>query len=228
MCGEDVCSNDFKFFHPSTTIIGGMTHSGKTVFVKLLLRNWENLIRVNIKTLKVLWCYGVSESVNVENIKNVSIEYYRGIPKIDEIKKMSPHLIILDDLMDDISIDVKNLFTRESHHLKISVIFIVQNIFNQNKHMRTISLNSHYIILMKGLRNTQQVGHLGKQIFPNKSKELINAFRDATKNPYGYLVIDLHPQSKDEYRLKTRIFKEEVPPHLRKHHSYCPIFYDIK
>ena len=93
--------------------------------------------------------------------------------------------------------------------------------------MRTISLNSHYIILMKGIRNIQQIEYLGRQIYGSKAKSLVNIFKHATERPYSYLVIDLHPSSNDKYRLRTRIFPEELTSSLLNKHSFAPIFYNI-
>lgn len=217
---------DMKFQHPFTSIIAGMTSSGKTYFVRKLLNNWKQLIAVDVNVLKIMWCYNETESLSKVNASNCEIVYIKGIPNLDEIKQFKPNLIVLDDLMDDVSNEIKELFTRGSHHMNISIIFIVQNIFNQNKQMRTICLNAHYIVLTKGLRNTQQISLLGKQIF-SKSKELIEVFKHATSRPFGYLILDLHPQTKDEFRLRTRIFRDELTPNLAKYHTFAPIYYNI-
>lgn len=218
---------DFQFKIPFTCIVAGMTSSGKTILVRQFLNNWKNLININENILKVLWCYGQMQELYNKNIENVEIIYNKGLPSLEYIQEIKPNLIVLDDLMDNITNEIKDLFTKTSHHLNISVIFIVQNIFNQNKYMRTISLNSHYIIILKGARITQQVTILSRQIFPNKSKEVTEIFKAATAKPFGYLLFDLHPQSNDKYRLRTRIFKEEVPKHLQKFHSFSPIYYKI-
>ena len=217
--------DNFKFLHPSNSIVAGMTSSGKTEFAKLLIKNWKHLININTTNLRVLWCF--SEIRSIPQINNVELQFNKGIPSLESIEKFKPDLIVLDDLMDDINQDIKNLFTKVAHHRNISVVLIVQNLFNQNKQMRTISLNSHYIVLMKGIRNLQQVEILGRQIFPSKSKQLVNIFKHATQKPFGYLVIDLHPRSNDKYRLRTRIFPEELPASLINKHSFSPIYYDI-
>jgi len=217
--------DNFKFLHPSNSIVAGMTSSGKTEFTKLLIKNWKNLININTTNLRVLWCF--SEIRSIPQINNVELQFNKGIPSLESIEKIKPDLIVLDDLMDDINQDIKNLFTKVAHHRNISVVLIVQNLFNQNKQMRTISLNSHYIVLMKGIRNLQQVEILGRQIFPSKSKQLLNIFKHVTQKPFGYLVIDLHPRSNDKYRLRTRIFPEELPASLINKDSFSPIYYDI-
>ena len=49
-------------------------------------------------------------------------------------------LLIIDDLMHETNETVAKLFTRVSHHKNVSVVYLTQNLFNNNKHNRTISL----------------------------------------------------------------------------------------
>jgi hypothetical protein len=76
---------------------------------------------------------------------------------------------------------------------------------------------------MKNPRDKQQIKYLAKQIFADNSKYLIEAYNDATKNPYGYLVIDLTAETPDEYRLRTRIYPDES-----KNIRFSPIIYQPK
>jgi len=76
-------------------------------------------------------------------------------------------LLILDDLMNETNQNVTDLFTKGSHHRNLSVAYIVQNLFNNGKH-RTISLNSHYIVVFKNPRHASQIVHLAKQAYPPK------------------------------------------------------------
>ena len=52
-----------------------------------------------------------------------------------------------------------NLFTKGSHHSNLSVLHLVQNVFDKNKHTRTISLNAHYLVIFKNPRDASQVTH---------------------------------------------------------------------
>ena len=69
------------------------------------------------------------------------------------------NLIVFDDQMIDASKDkrILNLFTRGSHHRNLSVIYIVQNLFHQGRGSRSISLNSHYLVLFKNTRDKLQI-----------------------------------------------------------------------
>ena len=65
----------------------------------------------------------------------------KGIPSADDIRGYSNILLVLDDLMSDMSTMSSDLFTKYVHHQNLSVLYIVQNIFNNAKNHRTLSLN---------------------------------------------------------------------------------------
>ena len=73
-----------------------------------------------------------------------------------------------------------------------------------------MSLNCHYLVLFKSLRDSSQVNHLAKQMFPGHVKYVQEAFPDATKRPYGYLLCDLKPEIPSDFRLGTNIFPREI------------------
>jgi hypothetical protein len=54
------------------------------------------------------------------------------------------------------------------HHTNITVIYLVQNIFPKGKAARTISLNTHYLILFDSRSDRLQIQTLGRQIFPGR------------------------------------------------------------
>jgi cellulose biosynthesis protein BcsQ len=101
---------------------------------------------------------------------------------------------------------ITKLFAQGSHHRNLTIIYIVQNIFNQSKEMRNVSLNSHYLVLFKNPRDKTQARTLGQQMFPSNPGFLLAAYEDAVKQRYGYLLIDLHPSSDDRLRVRTGIF----------------------
>ena len=144
---------DFKHLqaqHPATWVIAGPTGSGKTEITFQLLENWKTCINIeNVDVLKVIWYYGIGQSRYSKSIKNVEIIYIKDKPSENDIDLYQPNLIVLDDLMDELKNDetLAKIFTRVSHHRNVSVIFIIQNLFQKGSQMRTISVNAQYIIL---------------------------------------------------------------------------------
>jgi hypothetical protein len=123
-------------------------------------------------------------------------------------------LIIFDDMMHDIDRTFSEVFTVIGHHYNASVIFTTQSLFFAQTEFRTMSLNAHYIFLCKSPRNSSQIIQLAKQIYPYKTKFLIEAFFEATKKPYTYLLLDLHQSTPDHLRIKSKIFMREWPMEL--------------
>ena len=105
---------------------------------------------------------------------------------------------------------IGKLFTKRSHHKNISVMLLTQNIFHQSKHSRTINLNTHYMVIFKNVRDASQITNLGKQMYPGSVNYLRASYEDTTSNPYGYLLIDLKPDTPDSLRLRTDIFPGEI------------------
>ena len=73
-----------------------------------------------------------------------------------------PSLIVVDDHMSDINQVVADIFTKISHHRNISILYLTQNLFDENKYVRTISLNAHYLVRFKNPRDASQVCDVGK------------------------------------------------------------------
>ena len=110
-----------------------------------------------------------------------------------------------------------DIFTKISQHRNHSVVYLTTNIFYKHKQTRTLSLNSHYIVLFKNERDVTQVVNLARQMFPGKSAFMIDAITNATSAWYGYLLIDLKQKTDDKHRLRTGIVPEDVQHvYLRK------------
>src|SRR5258708_318336 len=169
-----------QFKHPFTCMVSGPTSSGKTVLVRRILSQSKYLVAGNINN--VMWAYGQWQKLYNTKIDNVKCIYNEGLPNEDDLLQNKIDLIVIDDLMNELGSNKKltSLFTKGSHHNNISVIFITQNLFHQGNQIRTISLNCHYIILMKNPRDKRQIQYLGNQVFSNNTKFFIEAFNDAT------------------------------------------------
>lgn len=198
----------------SSMVISGSTGSGKTTWVYKFLQNLNGVY--TSPPVSVLYCYGIHQDKFDQIERELDIvTFHKGVPtkeEIDEYTSTNTHkLIIMDDLMEEVTqnIDMLLLFTQGCHHRKLSVIYITQNLYQQNKYAKTISLNTWYLVLFRNLRDASQIQTLGRQIFPNRSHFLIDAYQDCMKVPFNYLVIDMSPCGEDRYRLRTRIFPNE-------------------
>lgn len=201
----------FPFVGPTTMSISGMTGSGKSTWVHKLLRDKE--VMFEPKVIKVMYAYGIWQQMYERmEVEFPFIQFIQGLPteeEVDEFADGDHHMIVIDDLMQSASKSpqVEFLFTRGSHHKLLSIVFINQNMYSQGKHSRTISLNTHYMVLFKNPRDVNQVKVLSRQIGLGKTLE--ESYNDCTAEPYGYLVIDLSPHTDSRYRLRSHIFPQE-------------------
>ena len=210
----EVSSEDLLLKSPSVITVAGSTSSGKTTFVKNLLHNpslWEK------PPNSILYCYSVDQPL-YKDLENSlpNIRFHKDLPSEDDIRDFADpiyhNVIVVDDLMSCATKSpvMLDLFCQFSHHLNLSVIYITQNIYHSGKCSRSLNLNSHYFILFKNKRDMLQISNLGRQIFPQESKILTESFEDATSESYGYLLVDLHPASKSNLMLRSRIFPNDL------------------
>lgn len=199
--------------HPFTAVLAGPSFSGKTYLLRKILERADEMIEGAPE--KIIWCHGISQPAHDEMMDSIpNIEFVEGLPN-DLEARMDPtirNLVVVDDLMNELSNDKRltNIFTKGCHHLNLSCVFIVQNMFCQGKELRTISLNTHYMFIFKSPRDSSQITHLAKQMYPGNIKFMQEAFNDATAKPYGYLLCDLKPETPDDFRLRTNIFPDET------------------
>lgn len=165
---------------------------------------------------KVLYCYGIHQPLFETMEKELSfVTFHQGLPGDDTLKDLSSptrcNLVILDDLMDSVtsSAEMESLFVKGVHHLHLSVLYINQNLYCKGKHSRTINLNTHIYALMKNPRDVSQLQCLARQAFLGKSSFLMEAYKDAVSQPYGYLILDFSPGGVESYRVRTHVFSGE-------------------
>ena len=202
MCCNMIEIERYLFKSPCTIAISGATGCGKTTFLTKLLKETELFSN---PPDRVIYCYGAWQSI----FNDMSGVEFRSGVDIPHTTTDEHTVIVLDDLMNDVfkSKNAEDLFTKGSHHKNISVIFLVQNLFQQGRHAKTIMLNTHYLILMKNARDTQQVKTLGRQSGMEKTVE--QAYKDCMSKAYGYLVVDLSPHKTNDIVLRSGIFCSE-------------------
>ncbi|KAK3106066.1 hypothetical protein FSP39_011921 [Pinctada imbricata] len=206
----------FKFQHPFTMIVAGPTMSGKTTWVKDLLI--LNQVMIKPSPTRIIWLYKRWQPMYdvIKKMIHPPVHFIQGLPSNiqhnDFINPKEYNLLIMDDIQRDASgnQDVCELFTEGAHHRNLSVICLMQNIFNKGKENRTISLNSQYLVLFKNPRDQLQISVLARQMYPGKTKTILDAYNRAIEKPFGYLVVDLKQTTQESERLQTDIFRDYI------------------
>lgn len=208
---ESSCSSEFKFKfkHPFTCMVSGPTQSGKTKFIQDLITHSDKMIEPSPD--RVVWCYGAYTDGLTKLPDFVTV--HKGIRDIDDFNVTENNLLVLDDLMSEVGNDenMQEIFTKGSHHRNLSVIFVVQNLFHKAKWMRNISLNTHYFVVFKNPRDSAQVKYLGAQLSPGKGNAdfLWESYKLATRDPHGYLLLDLRQETSEKLRVLSHVLPTE-------------------
>lgn len=213
-----------RFKHPFTMTVWGSTGSGKSEWIQRLLSNLPNMIEGEISL--VLYCYGeLNENIlSMQRSGKVggefAVQVHSGLPSAldgeDFVRQKAKEtggrlLLVLDDLMIGMQqqfLDI--IFTRGSHNWQTSVILVTQHLFN--KEIRIARNNSHYLVLMRNPVGALQVRTLAQQLFPTRTSFFMEAYGDATKANFGYLIVDMHPSTPEILRLRTHIYPDDGIP----------------
>jgi len=201
-------------------IVNGPSGSGKTTFVRNLVKLKHLLFDVEPK--KVFLYYNIMQDIylQMENdgLIDELIDVGQNFPTYDSLsEKVHPYkssggcLVIFDDMMTQLTPDFEKIFCNLSHHESASIILLTQNLFYKAKEFRTISINSHYMVLMKNDRSKDQIGFLARQVCPTNAKYIVASYEDATKRPYSYLILDFRADTPPSIRLRSDIFPNELP-----------------
>ena len=190
--------HDVRLKAPFTSILSGPTSSGKTYLLKRLIEHRRSVCFP--EPVEVIYCYAIYQPI-FDTMEGV--QFHEGMLDVEaRIPRDGKHRwLIVDDLMEDAGKGdtTNNLFTKQSHHLNVSVFFVTQNFFI--KQMRTMSINSHYLFIYKNPRDSSSITHLSKQIYPLNGKFMMDAYRDATSKPYSFLLVDLKQSTPENMRL---------------------------
>lgn len=216
---------DVMFKSPFTAILSGSSNGGKTVLTRNILY-YKHLLfdKVPKKTFlfykkqqeiynEMLKMGLVDELIEIEDEMIGENEFERIV---SPYKNLGGSLCIFDDLMEQINSTNSKIFTKIAHHENCSILFLTQSLFVDNKHYRVMSRNATYIIVMKNPRDVSQIKNLSSQMGVDKNL-LVEAYKEATKRAYSYLLMDFHPTTPDHIRLRSDILPGTSPMRVYLH-----------
>ena len=213
---------DCSLHHPGSFFLAGQSGSGKTSWVQRLIENKDFMFDKKID--KIIWCYAHWQEIFNDPIMK-DVDFVKGLTLEPYVCKTTySKIVVIDDLMVSASRnqDFVHTFTT-NRHANVSTVFLSQNLFYSG--FRTCSLNASYIVLMKMVRDKQQISSLLKQMYPGKLfREAKAAIDDATTDPYSYVLLDLTQTCPDKLRIRARIFPDEwLDEGYYGQHVYVPV-----
>ena len=116
-------------------------------------------------------------------------------------------VIVLDDMILEVK-EILELYL-SGRHIGISVISLSQNMFIAGKYRISMDRNTDYIVLMNNVRAGWQIATLSHQMNPLNPKFLTSAFKDATSESYGHLLIHTKASGNNLLRYRGNIFNTD-------------------
>ena len=127
-------------------------------------------------------------------------------------------LLILDDQMQDRTLNISELFCVTSHHYNCSIMYVSHNLFHDDPKYRTAASNADYMILFKSPRGQGQIATLARQLYgcdKRRQTVLRTAYDDAVlRKPFGHLVVDMTPNCPECLRLRTDSLPHQGVPFM--------------
>ena len=199
---------DFRLRNGSSMLVSGPTQAGKSTFVHGLLAHAREIFGTPPREIYVFDGQYKEDLTTKREVTN------EGLPDTAGFENIEPYsVVVLDDLMEEAKNHrgVTALFTKLVHHMKLFVISITQNFYQQSKDVRTRRLNVQYNVMVKNPADVTQVNTLSRQMYPNFSKFLPEVYDHVTRKPHGYLFIDLRQETPEQIRIRTNVLLSQFP-----------------
>jgi len=210
---------DLRFQHPATHYVSGPSTCGKTVRVCKLIRH-KNIIFQGGKDIKNIIVFYDSWQDEYEKLKkdcNIN-KFINKMPTTQEFVQLTKpfkdkggSIIVIDDMLSKMNEDLDHIFRVAGRHNNASVFVLFQSLFPPHKLARQISLNSKYFHLHRNPRESGQINHFARQVKPTNVKFVSEVFHDATKKPYGSLLVDVTQECDERLRFRANYLPEEGP-----------------
>ena len=220
-CSEILTMNvesscDIRLKWPYRLLISGSSGLGKTTLVVRMLKNWTHCMDRKPKFIHIFFHHMQPLYTEIKHKSPCPVIFHTEPPTEDFVTDKGA-LILFDDLQGDKKVVdvIREFFTRRSHHDDLSICYICQSLFEKHPAHRIISLNTTYMIIFSSPRDQSQIMNLSKQIYPGADNLLVSVssaiVRDSGMRG-SYLVIDLSPDTPENYRLRNTLFPESDFP----------------
>lgn len=216
-CGKHALN--FRFDHPSIHMMVGPSGSGKTYRTSQILRLKNHIITNGEKIKNIVFCYSTWQK-EYENLKQDKIvtTWINKMPSNADFKDLvidyvedGGSIVVIDDFMSNVSNDMDEIVRVTSRHTNTSTFLLFQSLFPTARKARQISLNVKYFHLHSNPRENAQIQYFARQLRPNSSKWIVDAYHEVTKTPFSCFLIDVTQETPDQYRFRSHYLPSEAP-----------------
>lgn len=193
-----------KFLANHNCIIYGCTGVGKTHFIMRVIK--EKLIHPFPN--QITYLYGAKQPF-MDEWNNGNSPKINFLPGLDLSQVQDDSVLIIDDLLLSNNKDVASTFIVDSHHRRISVFYLTQNLFPKDPLFRLMSLNTHYFVLFQNPRNQRQVFTLAQQAFTDLTA-FKAAYIRASMEPRGFILLSFNPLLPKQMTIITDFWSKYV------------------
>jgi hypothetical protein len=197
-----------KINTPFNAIFYSASNNGKTTLAIDLIKNQSIF---NTKFDQIFYVYTRFDP-RFKELPNVN--FTTEIPELKADGKNK--LLVCDDILLEKSLMEKlvSIFLVDAHHTNTTCWILIQSLTGE-KHLRTLSINTHVFFIFRHLRDTLSINRLFAQLGMD-TRYLKASYKKATKGKYSYLCINLQQGVNDALRLTSDILSLHPKIFLQK------------
>jgi hypothetical protein len=205
---ETAVKHKMNIITPFNGIFYSASNNGKTSLAIDLIKNQS------IFDKKFDEIYYVYTRFNPRFRELPNVKFTTEIPELKADGKNK--LLVCDDILVDKTLMEKlvSIFLVDAHHTSTSCWILIQSLTG-DKHLRTLSINTHVFFIFRHLRDTLSINRLFTQIGMD-TRYLKAAYKAATKEKYTYLCINLQQGVNNALRLSSNILSKHPKIFLPK------------
>ncbi len=196
---------DSKLEKPFRLLIGGGSGSGKTTFLKKLV----NESHFETPFDKIIYRYPDYLQEPPATFDQI-IEFQPGIGDLEYYNSLPRNtLVIFDDLMNECgnSVDIMRLFSVVARKQQLSLIFIVQNVYDSSKQFRNIRINATGMVLFRFYAASDVTRRMLRD-FRVQSLITQRQLDEIYSKSFAYIFINLHPKRQSDFvAIRGNIFE---------------------
>lgn len=199
---------DLRLEPYSNLYLASSTCGGKTFICCQLVLNRQSLYKIPVDGCIYYYKHHQKIFDDVKE-KDDEVQFVNDIEVLKSLisAEHTNYLIIWDDfLLDGLYEETKFItewFMVTNHHFNCSTVFQSQLLFPKN--LKSLTLNSAYIVLLKS-NNLSQIQHFLRQIEPIKWRSLVAIYNEIVDNEdYGMFVLNLHARTNKRLRYRNFI-----------------------